>query len=333
MWLKNKLILIILPLGAVIGSLFIGNFQADATIILSLIISKLPFAAGGDFSANLQTAIFEIRLPRILLTLLVGMSLSVSGAVFQGVFRNPLVSDHILGVSNGASLGAAAALLLGAPISVVQLAAFISGMAAVGMTYSVSRIYKTTSTLTLVLSGIIVGGLFSALVSLMKSVADPLDKMPAIVFWLMGSFAKISSDDLTYSVPIMLASLIILWLVRWRLNVLAMGEEEARSLGMNVEAFRVVLIVLCTLATSTAVAISGVIGWVGLVIPHVARILVGPDHKDLIPVSISLGGTYLVLMDDLARSLTTAEISIGILTAIIGAPFFAYLLRKGTSWS
>ncbi|MEN6389551.1 MAG: iron ABC transporter permease [Syntrophomonas sp.] len=333
MWLKNKLILIILPLGAVIGSLFIGNFQADAATILSLIISKLPFAAGGDFSANLQTAIFEIRLPRILLALLVGMSLSVSGAVFQGVFRNPLVSDHILGVSNGASLGAAAALLLGEPISVVQLAAFITGMVAVGITYSVSRIYKTTSTLTLVLSGIIVGGLFSALVSLMKSVADPLDKMPAIVFWLMGSFAKISSNDLTYSVPIMLASLFILWLVRWRLNVLAMGEEEARSLGMNVEAFRLVLIVLCTLATSTAVAISGVIGWVGLVIPHVARILVGPDHKDLIPVSISLGGTYLVLMDDLARSLTTAEISIGILTAIIGAPFFAYLLRKGTSWS
>lgn len=267
------------------------------------------------------------------MALLVGMSLSVSGAVFQGVFRNPLVSDHILGVSNGASLGAAAAILWGASIAGVQLAAFISGMLAVGLTYSVSRIYKTTSTLTLVLSGIIVGGFFSALVSLLKSIADPLDKMPAIVFWLMGSFAKISSVDLKFAVPIMVSAVFVLWLVRWRLNILAVGEEDAKSLGMNTEVFRFGLVVLCTLATSSAVAVSGVIGWVGLVVPHVARILVGPDHKDLIPLSISLGGTYMVLMDDLARSLTTAEVSIGILTAIIGAPFFAYLLRKGTSWS
>ncbi len=333
MWLRNKWFLIIMPMAAVILSLFIGKYQADAATILSLLISKTPFSSGGEFSPTLETAIFQVRMPRILMALLVGMSLSVSGAVFQGVFRNPLVSDHILGVSNGASLGAAAAILLGAPIAGVQLAAFISGMLAVGLTYSVSRIYKTTSTLTLVLSGIIVGGFFSALVSLMKSVADPLDKMPAIVFWLMGSFAKISSVDLKYAVPIMVSAVFVLWLVRWRLNVLAVGEEDARSLGMNTELFRFILVILCTLATSTAVAVSGVIGWVGLVVPHVARILVGPDHKALIPLSISLGGTYMVLMDDLARSLTTAEISIGILTAIIGAPFFAYLLRKGTSWS
>jgi iron complex transport system permease protein len=333
MWLKNKWVLIIIPLVAVIWSLFIGNFQADPATIISLLIAKLPFSSGGEFSPNLETAIFQVRLPRVIMALLVGMALSVSGAVFQGVFRNPLVSDHILGVSHGASLGAAAALLVGAPVSVVQLAAFASGMIAVALTYSVSRVYKTTSTLTLVLSGIIVGGFFSALVSLMKSVADPLDKMPAIVFWLMGSFAKVSSVDLKYAVPIMASAVFVLYLVRWRLNVLAMGEEDAKSLGMNTELFRLILVILCTLATSTAVAVSGVIGWVGLVIPHVARILVGPDHKDLIPVSISLGGTYLVLMDDLARSLATSEISIGILTAIIGAPFFAYLLRKGTSWS
>ncbi|HRX22316.1 MAG TPA: iron ABC transporter permease [Syntrophomonadaceae bacterium] len=333
MLLRSKFFLVLMPLAAVILSLFIGKYQADAATIVSLLLSKLNIGPGGDFSVNLETAIFQVRLPRILMALLVGMSLSVSGAVFQGVFRNPLVSDHILGVSNGASLGAAAAILWGASIAGVQLAAFISGMLAVGLTYSVSRIYKTTSTLTLVLSGIIVGGFFSALVSLLKSIADPLDKMPAIVFWLMGSFAKISSVDLKFAVPIMVSAVFVLWLVRWRLNILAVGEEDAKSLGMNTEVFRFGLVVLCTLATSSAVAVSGVIGWVGLVVPHVARILVGPDHKDLIPLSISLGGTYMVLMDDLARSLTTAEVSIGILTAIIGAPFFAYLLRKGTSWS
>jgi len=334
MWLRKKTVLILMPVFAVLLSLFIGKYNADPMTILSLLFSKMPFGFGGEFSPNLETAIFQVRLPRVLTALLVGMSLSVSGAVFQGVFRNPLVSDHILGVSNGASLGAAAAILLGTSMAGVQLAAFFTGLLAVGLTYSVSRIYKTSSTpLTLVLSGIIVGGFFSALVSLMKSVADPYDKMPAIVFWLMGSFAKISSVDLKYAVPAMCIPIIALWLVRWRINVLAMGEEDARALGMNTEQFRLVLIVLSTIATSSAVAVSGVIGWVGLVIPHVARILVGPDHKYLIPASISLGGTYMVLMDDLARSLATAEISIGILTAIIGAPFFAYLLRKGTNWS
>jgi iron complex transport system permease protein len=333
MLLKNKLVLLMMPVCAIVLSLFIGNYEVDAATILSLLFSKMPFGSGVEFPSTLETAILQVRLPRVLMALLVGMSLSVSGAVFQGVFRNPLVSDHILGVSNGASLGAAAALLLGAPIAGVQLAAFITGLLAVGLTYSVSRIYKKTSTLTLVLSGIIVGGFFSALVSLMKNVADPYDKMPAIVFWLMGSFAKISSIDLKYAVPTMSIPIIALWLVRWRINVLAMGEEDAKSLGMNTEQFRLLLIILCTIATSSAVAVSGVIGWVGLVAPHVARILVGPDHKDLIPATISLGGTYLVLMDDMARSLATAEISIGILTAIIGAPFFAYLLRKGTSWA
>lgn len=331
--LKYKILLILLPVVVGIISLFIGSFSASPTTVMALLWSKLPFTQPGDFSPTLETAILQVRLPRIIIALLVGMSLSVSGAVFQGVFRNPLVSDHILGVSNGAALGAAAALLLGAPISVVQLAAFTAGMVSVGLTYSVSRVYKATSTLTLVLAGVIVGGFFSALVSLMKSVADPLDKMPAIVFWLMGSFAKTSSVDLAYAIPLMAVPLVIIYLIRWRINVLAMGEEDARALGVNTDQLQLVLIIFCTLATSAAVSVSGVIGWVGLVVPHIGRIIVGPDHKVLIPAVLSLGGTYLLIMDDLARSLTTSEISIGILTAIVGAPFFAYLLRKGTGWS
>lgn len=328
-----KVTLIILPVATIIGSLFIGKFQTDSAAILNLLFSKLPFTQIEPYSVALENAILYVRLPRILMAMLVGMSLSVSGAAFQGVFRNPLVSDHILGVSNGAAFGAALALLFGAPLSIVQLAAFASGMLAVLLTYFISRVYKTAPTLTLVLGGVIVGAFFSALVSLLKYSADPLDKMPAIVFWLMGSFSKISIVDLKYAAPIMLVSISALYLVRWRINVLAMGEEDAKALGIETERFRIVIIIFCTLATAAAVSVSGVVGWVGLIIPHIARILVGPDHKVLIPATISLGGTYLLLIDNLARSMATAEVPLGILTALIGAPFFAYLLRKGTGWS
>jgi len=328
-----KVTLIVLPVVTIIASLFIGKFQTDSATILHLLVSKLPFTNTEPYSVALENAIFYVRLPRILMAMLVGMSLSVSGAAFQGVFRNPLVSDHILGVSNGAAFGAALALLFGAPISIVQLAAFASGMIAVALAYFISRVYKTTPTLTLVLGGVIIGAFFSALVSLLKYSADPLDKMPAIVFWLMGSFSKISVIDLKYAAPIMLVSIGALYLVRWRINVLAMGEEDAKALGIETERFRIVIIIFCTLATAAAVSVSGVVGWVGLVIPHIARMLVGPDHKVLIPATISLGGTYLLLIDNLARSMATAEVPLGILTALIGAPFFAYLLRKGTGWS
>lgn len=215
---------------------------------------------------------------------------------------------------------------------VVQAFAFIFGIIAVLITWGISKSYNRSSNLTLVLSGIITGGFFSALVSFIKSVADPLDKMPAIVFWLMGSFARVSKSDLLFSIIFMGIPLFFIFLVRWRINVLAMGEEDAKALGMDTGRFRFVLIILCTTATACAVSLSGVVGWVGLVIPHVARILIGPDHKVLIPTSLALGGSYLLLMDDLAKSIITSEISIGILTSLIGAPFFAYLLRKGTGW-
>jgi iron complex transport system permease protein len=328
-----KLALILIPIPAFLLSLFIGRYQADPGTVLSVIASKIPFMEGNTFSTTLETAILWVRLPRIVLAMMVGMSLSISGAAFQGVFRNPLVSPQILGVANGAAFGAAFAILAGASILIVQIAAFVCGILSVAMTYSISRFYKSTPTLTLVLSGIVVGAFFAALVSLIKYSADPWDKLPAIVFWLMGSLAKSSVEDLMITVPPMALSIIALLLVRWRINVLSLGDEDARALGIDVEKLRLILILFCTLATSAAVCVAGVVGWVGLVIPHVGRMLVGPDHKVLLPATLSIGGVYLLLMDDLARTMTVAEIPLGILTAIVGAPFFAYLLRKGINWS
>lgn len=332
MKLHTKILLIVIPLATVLLSLFIGNFTASPSDITGLLISKLPFSENRNYDMAFYTAILHVRLPRIIIAFVVGMSLSVTGVVFQGVFRNPLVSDQILGVSSGASMGAALAILCDAPIIMIQFSSFAFGIISVIIAYSLSRVYKTSTTLTLVLSGIIVGGFFSSLLSFMKMIADPLDKMPAIIFWLMGSFSKVSSADLGYSLIFMLVPVAVIFLIRWKINVISVGEDDAQSLGMNTKLFRLILIILCTLATSAAVAVSGVIGWVGLVVPHVARILVGPDHKALVPASLSLGGTYLLIMDNLSRCISSSEISIGILTALIGAPLFAFLLKRGTGW-
>ncbi len=328
----RNLILLLLCVGSIFISLFIGSYKVSPGEVVDLLWTWLTSGDLSRFSLLLQTAILDIRLPRITVVFLVGMTLSVSGVVYQAAFQNPLVSDHVLGVSNGAAFGAALALLFGFEMIAVQVFAFIFGILSVLITWGISRTYAKSSNLTLVLSGIITGGFFSALVSFIKSVADPLDKMPAIVFWLMGSFARVSKSDLLYSLLLMGLPLLVLFLIRWRINVLAMGEEDAKALGMNTTQFRFVLIILCTVATACAVSVSGVVAWVGLVIPHIARIMVGPDHKDLVPASLALGGSYLLIMDDLAKSITTSEISIGILTSLIGAPFFAYLLRKGTGW-
>jgi len=325
--------LVVIPVLALVLSLFVGRYPARPEEVVRLLAAEALNLDRLSFPEALRVAILQVRLPRVIMGILIGASLSVSGACFQGIFRNPLVSPDILGVTNGAAFGAALAILLGAPISVVQTAAFASGLLSVGLTYGLSRFYRTTPTLTLVLAGVIVGAFFSALVSFLKYTADPLEKMPAIVFWLMGSLAKASPGDLGFAGPLMIGAVIALLLVRWRVNVLSMGDEDAKALGMDVERHRLVIICFCTLATSAAVSVAGVIGWVGLVIPHIGRMLVGPDHKLLLPASASLGGAYLLLMDNLARSVTTAEVPLGIFTALVGAPFFAYLLRRGSGWS
>jgi iron complex transport system permease protein len=272
--------------------------------------------------------IFNIRLPRILMALCIGGGLAISGSAFQGMFQNPLVSPDILGVTAGAGFGAALGILLSGNAATVQLFALSFGVLAVILSYSISRIYKTTPTLMLVLAGIVVGAIFSALLSLVKYVADPHQKLPAIVFWLMGSLAAISAQDVVTATPPMLAGMAGLLLVRWRINLLSMGDEEARALGVKTEQLKGIIILCCTAITASAVSVCGIIGWVGLVIPHIGRMLVGPDHKILLPASLAIGAAYLIVIDDLARSVMSAEIPLGILTAIVGAPFFAFLLRR-----
>jgi iron complex transport system permease protein len=328
-----NLALIAVPLIAMAISIFFGKYQATPGDILNILISKLWPAAGRSSSPMLEVALLHVRLPRVLLAMLVGMSLSISGASYQGLFRNPLVSSHILGVASGASFGAAIAILYSAPPIVVQLSAFCFGLLAVGIALAISSLYRTSSTLTLVLVGMITTAFFSSLVSYLTYTADANLKLPAIVFWLMGSLSAASLKNLEFAIVPMAVGITALLAIRWRINVLSMGEDEAKALGINTARLRFIIVLCCTLITSASVCVSGVIGWIGLIIPHFARMIVGPDHKALLPACLSIGGVYLLLVDNLARTFTNAEIPLGILTGIIGAPIFAYLLIRGERWS
>ncbi|OPY32823.1 MAG: Cobalamin import system permease protein BtuC [Methanoregula sp. PtaU1.Bin006] len=307
-------------------SLMVGRFEVPPLDVISAILSS--FMPRPDLSPTIRSVIVDVRLPRVIAVILVGAALSVAGTAFQGLFRNPLVSPDILGVSAGAGFGAAIALLLTENIVATQTLAFITGIIAVGLAYGISRVYKINNTITLVLAGIVVGALFQALTSLVKYVADPLNKLPAIVFWLMGSFNHVSAQDLVVAAPILLSGMAVLYLIRWRINLLSMGEEDAKALGVNIEHLKITIIVSATVISAAAVSICGIVGWIGLVIPHAGRIFVGPDHKLLVPVAALIGASYLLIVDTVARTVTMTEIPIGIITALIGAPVFAYLLMK-----
>jgi iron complex transport system permease protein len=312
---------------AFVLSLGIGRYPVPVEKVAEVLASQV-FPITHTWPSTFDTIVMQIRLPRILAAVLVGASLAIAGAAFQGLFRNPLVSPDILGVSSGAGFGAAVAILLYANMFVIQLSAFTLALVAVGVTYGTSKLVRGNPTLSLILSGVAIGSLFSALLSLAKYVADPLNQLPTITYWLLGSLASLSYSNLEFAAIPMLSGLVILLLIRWRLNVVAMGEEEAMALGVNTNRLRFLITVCCSLVTAAAVSISGTIGWVGLVIPHIGRMLVGPDHKKLLPVTVLLGASYLLVIDDLARVMAEVEIPIGILTAIIGAPFFIYLLYK-----
>jgi iron complex transport system permease protein len=273
---------------------------------------------------------FHIRLPRLLACLLVGSGLALAGASYQGLFNNPMVSPDILGASAGAGFGAAAGILLGFDIVAIQALSFAGGLLAVLLAWMLASglCRRGDPVLMLVLVGILVGSLFMALISLAKYVADPLNKLPAITFWLMGSFASITFKDVRLAAVPIAAGGIVLLLLRWRLNVLCMGEEEARTLGLNTGAMRFAIIVSATLITATTVSMCGMVGWIGLVVPHLARLVVGPNHKILLPAAALMGGCFLLLVDDVARTAGTLEIPVGILTALIGAPFFLFLLMR-----
>jgi len=332
-FLSWQLLLVALPVGCFLAALVFGRYGASPYEVFKVIFGKLT-GQQAAWSPTLETVVFNIRLPRICAAMLIGGGLSVSGASFQGVFRNPLVSPFILGVATGAGFGAALAILLSGDTLVIQATAFFFGMLAVFLSYGLTRMYKTSSILVMALSGVIVGSFFSALISLIKYVADPYDKLPVIVFWLMGSLATISSKEVIVLLLPMAIGIGTIFSLRWKINVLSMGEEEARSLGLEATWLRLILVMAATLVTASAVAVSGVIGWVGLVIPHLARMICGPDYRRLIPLSMSLGACYLLLIDTLARNLASGEVPLGILTATVGAPFFALILKKGSlGWS
>ncbi|MFO1013283.1 MAG: iron ABC transporter permease [Caulobacteraceae bacterium] len=271
--------------------------------------------------------LWRIRLPRVAAGLLVGAALAAAGASYQGLFRNPLVSPDILGVTAGASLGAVLGIFFSLPVWAIQALAFGGGIGAVALVYAVGSLVKARDpALVLVLAGVAVGAFIGALVSLLKVLADPYNQLPAITYWLLGSLSAVTVGDVVSVLPAMVLGLIPLIALRWRMNVMSLEDEEARALGVNTRLLRGVFLASATLLTAAAVSITGVIGWVGLLIPHVARMLVGPDFRRLLPAALMLGGGYLVGVDMLARSLGAMEIPLGVLTAAIGAPYFLYLL-------
>ena len=286
--------------------------------VLNAFLSKFGFK--GDILPQAVTIFWNIRLPRILSALFIGASLSVAGATYQGIFRNPLVSPDILGVSSGASLGAAFAILNGASNWMIQLSAFAGGVAAVAASYLISRKSAHSQTLSLVLTGTMIMSLCNAGVTMIKYVADPNDVLQQITFWLMGSLTKTTTKSFSWSVLPMIIGLSLIFIFRWQINLLTLDEEEAKSLGINVRKYRLIFIVASTLLSAA--------GWVGLMIPHLARALVGVDYRRLIPASAILGGGYLILVDDISRSLLSMELPLGVVTSIMGAPFFIYLIIK-----
>jgi iron complex transport system permease protein len=316
------------PVLIILVSLFIGRYPLS----VSEVFTTLGFRMGlvqADIPATHITVVWDVRLPRAILGAMVGASLAVSGASFQGMFRNPLVSANILGVTSGAGFGAALAIIMfDGQTFFIYLFAFAFGLLAVILSYLIGTTYKATPTVMLVLGGVVVSSIFSALISLLKYIADPFDQLPSIVFWLMGSLASARFTDIVIAAIPMLIGVVGLLLMRWRLNVLSLGDIEARALGLNVFIAKSLAIFFATLATAGAVCVSGVIGWVGLVIPHIGRMLVGNNNEALIPVTISLGAGYLVIVDNIARTLTGSEIPLGILTSLIGGPFFIYLIRR-----
>lgn len=275
-----------------------------------------------------ERIIWLVRVPRVLLAAICGAGLAISGAALQGVFRNPLVSPQVLGISQGAAFGGALAISLGIWGFPLLALVFVFGLAALAMAGGIARIDGRTQIVTVILSGMVVGALFSAFVSLLQYFADPNSSLPAIVYWLLGSFATATWERVLISTPGILVGIIVLWSLRFRLNVLSLEEAEARSLGAKPDLERWLIFVMVALVVGAQVAVSGIVGWIGLVVPHACRLIVGHDHRKLLPAAAILGATYLVTIDTLARTLTSAEIPLGVLTAIVGAPVFALLLRQ-----
>lgn len=323
--LKVKLLIALVVIVAFFFSFMMGKYAMTPVEVCQTFWAHFFDPANVD--PKMDRVLFRIRLPRVGVCMLVGAALAVAGASYQGMFKNPLTSPDLLGASAGASLGACLALLWGLAGEYVQLFAFASGMLAVGMAVWLNRQVDYDPTLGLVLAGILVSTLFQSGMSMVKFLADADDKLPTITFWLMGSFANVNAGDFLMCLAPMLIGFVILMSQSWKLNVLSFGDEEARAMGIKTGRTRLLVIFASTLITSASVAVAGIVGWIGLVIPHLARAIVGPNYKVLLPCSMVVGAVYLLLVDNIARLAMTVEVPIGILTAILGVPFFVVIFK------
>ena len=316
----------------VVVAFSVGRYPVASGDLATLLWAKLTGGTHG-LDSTVEAIILKIRGPRVVAAILIGAALAAAGAAYQNMFRNPLVSPDILGVSAGAAVGAVLGIFLSLNVIMIQSLAFAFGLGAVALVYVVSNAVRGHDPLlVLVLAGVVVGSLLGACVALMKYLADPYNQLPAITFWLLGSLASANPEDVWSTLPLMLLGLAPMWLLRWRINLLSLDDEEARALGVETGRIRIIVIAAATLMTSAAVAISGVIGWIGLVIPHFARLLVGPDFSRLLPTSILLGAGFLLAVDTLARTVARIEIPLGVLTAFVGTPLFLWQLataRRG----
>lgn len=329
---QRRGVICIVVLAAVLLLLFVlsfvlGRYDVPLPEVVRILLSPIvPIRQ--TWTLEMQVAILNIRLPRILLACLVGCCLSVAGTAYQSVFRNPMAAPDILGASSGACFGAALAILLRLGKSGITALAFACSLATVALVYLIARRTRGSQVLNILLAGIMVSSLFSAGTSYLKLVADPSNQLPAITYWLMGSLNGTRMSDIRFAVIPMLIGLVPLFLLRWQINLLTLGEDEARAMGVNTGRLRLIVILCATVLTAASVSVSGMIGWVGLVIPHLCRKLVGNDCRRLLPSAMLLGALFLLLVDNISRNLLAVEIPIGILTAFVGAPFFLYLMTR-----
>lgn len=318
-------ILIVLLLVSAVSSLCIGRYHIGISQTLKILISELTNTSSGS-STRQESVIIVLRLPRVLASIMVGGALAISGSVYQGVFKNPLISPYVLGVSSGACVGAAIAIINGLNAIEIQVLAFLFGILTVFIATNITKFFNKNGLTLLVLSGIIVNGFMNAVMGIINYIADPETELPSIVYWQMGSFAKVTMIS-TFSValPMIIATVIII-AMRWRINILSLGDSEAQNLGINVNISRGVMIICSTILTASAVCLCGTIGWVGLIIPHLGRMLGGVNNQRSIPITFILGAIFMVIIDTLARSITSLELPISILTGIVGTPFFLIIL-------
>jgi iron complex transport system permease protein len=313
----------------VLVSLGVGRFPISAMEVLSLVSAAL-FGGTANAPENADLILFSIRGPRIVAAFAVGAALAAAGAAYQNLFRNPLVSPDILGVSSGAALGAVLGIFMALPLIAIQGLAFIGGLSAVAAIYligsSLARTHGHDAMLTLVLSGVVIGSLLGSGIALTKYLADPYNQLPAMTYWLLGSFASVTKKDLVVALPVIVLAMLPLLALRWRINLLALPDDEARALGQDVRRLRLIVIVAATLMTAASVAICGIIGWVGLVVPHAVRLLIGAEFSRLLPLTMLIGGTFMLLIDTIGRTVAQIEIPPGVLTAALGTPVFIWLM-------